>query len=101
MYRVIQECLTNAAKHAVASKVSVLVSTYFEEFGIARIVIRVQDDGQGLDANAIESRRFGLLGMRERVQAFNGDIKIESNLGSGTLITADMQVVMDDVKNDV
>jgi signal transduction histidine kinase len=39
--------------------------------------------------------------MRERVQAFNGDIKIESSLGSGTLITADMQVVMDDVKNDV
>jgi signal transduction histidine kinase len=101
VYRVIQECLTNAAKHAVASKVSVLVSTYFKESGIARIVIRVQDDGQGLDANAIESRRFGLLGMRERVQAFNGDIKIESNLGSGTLITADMQVVMDDVKNDM
>lgn len=101
VYRVIQECLTNAAKHAVASKVSVFVSTNVKESGIAQIMIRVQDDGQGLDANASESRRFGLLGMRERVQAFNGDIKIESNMGSGTLIIADMEVVIDDAKHDV
>jgi len=101
VYRVIQECLTNAAKHAVASKVSVFVSTNVKESGIAQIMIRVQDDGQGLDANVSESRRFGLLGMRERVQAFNGDIKIESNMGSGTLIIADMEVVIGDAKHDV
>ena len=51
--------------------------------------------------NVSESRRFGLLGMRERVQAFNGDIKIESDRGSGTLITANMKIEIGDEISDV
>jgi len=92
VYRVIQECLTNAAKHAGATSVSVTVSNLLVESNLARIEIKVQDDGKGLDVDLSESRRFGLLGMRERVQAFNGDIQIESDSGTGTLITADMTV---------
>jgi len=92
VYRVIQECLTNAAKHAGATIVSVTVSNLLVESNLARIEIKVQDDGKGLDVDLSESRRFGLLGMRERVQAFNGDIQIESDSGTGTLITADMTV---------
>ena len=101
VYRVIQECLTNAAKHALANHVSVAVSTGLIESNVAHILIRVQDDGQGLDVNVSESRRFGLLGMRERVQAFNGDIKIESDRGSGTLITANMKIEIGDEISDV
>ena len=92
VYRVIQECLTNAAKHAGASCVSITVSNLLVESNLARIEIKVQDDGKGLDVDLSESRRFGLLGMRERVQAFSGDIQIESDPGTGTLITADMTV---------
>jgi len=94
IYRVVQECLTNAAKHAAASSIKVSVVAEREASDLARILIRVQDDGLGLDVNLSESRRFGLLGMRERVQAFNGDIKIDSSRGSGTLITADMTVFL-------
>ena len=95
VYRVIQECLTNAAKHAGATRVSVTVSNLLVESNLARIEIKVQDNGKGLDVDLSESRRFGLLGMRERVQAFNGDIQIESDPGTGTLITADMTVKVD------
>jgi signal transduction histidine kinase len=94
IYRVVQECLTNAAKHAAASSIKVSVVAELEASDLARILIRVQDDGLGIDVNLSESRRFGLLGMRERVQAFNGDIKIDSSRGSGTLITADMTVFL-------
>ena len=94
IYRVVQECLTNAAKHAAASIIKVSVVAELEASDLARILIRVQDDGLGIDVNLSESRRFGLLGMRERVQAFNGDIKIDSSRGSGTLITADMTVFL-------
>jgi glucose-6-phosphate-specific signal transduction histidine kinase len=94
IYRVVQECLTNAAKHAAASIIKVSVVAEQEASDLARILIRVQDDGLGIDVNLSESRRFGLLGMRERVQAFNGDIKIDSSRGSGTLITADMTVFL-------
>jgi glucose-6-phosphate-specific signal transduction histidine kinase len=94
IYRVVQECLTNAAKHAAASIIKVSVVAEREASDLARILIRVQDDGLGIDVNLSESRRFGLLGMRERVQAFNGDIKIDSTRGSGTLITADMTVFL-------
>ncbi|MDA0238222.1 MAG: PAS domain S-box protein [Proteobacteria bacterium] len=95
VYRVIQECLTNAAKHAGANRISVTVSNLLVESNLARIVIKVQDDGKGLDVDISESRRFGLLGMRERVQAFNGDIQIESDSSAGTLITAYMMVKVD------
>ncbi len=99
VYRVIQECLTNAAKHAGASCVSITVSNLLVESNLARIEIKVQDDGKGLDVDLSESRRFGLLGMRERVQAFSGDIQIESDPGTGTLITADMTVKLDSDKD--
>ena len=85
-------CNIKAAAAASIIKVSVVAEQ--EASDLARILIRVQDDALGIDVNLSESRRFGLLGMRERVQAFNGDIKIDSSRGSGTLITADMTVFL-------
>ena len=78
---------------------SITVSNLLVESNLARIEIKVQDDGKGLDVDLSESRRFGLLGMRERVQAFSGDIQIESDPGTGTLITADMTVKLDSDKD--
>lgn len=81
VYRLVQEALTNVAKHARASVVRVAVS---EADG--QLSITVQDDGTGFDAETT-SRGFGLAGMQERVILAGGTLSVESN-NRGTLITA-------------
>jgi len=83
IYRVVQEALTNIAKHAGATKVSVLVNRLGTEAQVA-----VEDDGHGFDRGATESRRLGLAGMRERVEVVGGTLEIETTAGSGTTILA-------------
>jgi two-component system sensor histidine kinase UhpB len=86
LYRVIQESLTNTAKHAHARHAWVSLS---EESGTIRA--RVRDDGQGFDAPAVlrtpwQDRGLGLAGMQERVMLLDGSIKIESQPDQGTSI---------------
>jgi two-component system sensor histidine kinase UhpB len=86
LYRVIQESLTNTAKHAKARKAWVAVS---EEPG--RVTACIRDDGQGFDADAVlrgpwQDRGLGLAGMQERAMLLNGTVKIESQPGGGTII---------------
>jgi PAS domain S-box-containing protein len=89
VYRVLQEALTNVAKHAGARSVSVRLLR--EE---AAVELRVQDDGIGLDATGQElvaagdRRRLGLQGMRERAALLGGSVEVESEAGAGTTITA-------------
>ena len=81
VYRLVQEALTNVAKHAHANSVRVLVK---REGGL--ISIEVADDGQGFDtAGATDG--FGLAGMRERVTLAGGTLSIESG-ESGTTLSA-------------
>jgi signal transduction histidine kinase len=84
VYRVVQESLTNVAKHARAEKVSLRVSQREQE---GRIEIEIADDGVGFDPSET-SRGFGLVGMRERVEMAGGGIYVFSSLGGGTRITA-------------
>lgn len=82
VYRVCQEALTNAAKHAAASVVDIQLHRDGE--GISLEVI---DNGHGFDpaiANANES--FGLVGMRERAKSYGGWIEIDSAPGRGTTV---------------
>lgn len=79
VYRVVQEALNNAARHAEATKVRVVVR--MEEGGLR---ISVQDDGGGFDT--VRQRGLGLLGMSERVSNLNGRFEIQSSQGEGTLI---------------
>lgn len=88
VYRVVQECLTNAAKHAQASHVSVVVSLHKSEGDADTLEVRVTDNGKGLNTEISESRRFGFLGMRERVQAFGGEVKVQSAPDKGTQVIA-------------
>jgi signal transduction histidine kinase len=81
VYRVVQEALTNVAKHAGARAVSVNVRV--DE---GRVVAEVADDGRGFAAEGV-SGGFGLTGMRERVLMAGGDLTIHSSDG-GTTITA-------------
>ena len=83
VYRVVQESLTNAARHARAEHVQIEV---IEEDSEVHIAIR--DDGHGFDVDA-PSGGFGLTGMRERVTLAGGRLEIESS-SSGTAITASL-----------
>jgi signal transduction histidine kinase len=81
IYRVVQEALTNCARHARASNVLVAISGEHGNVGVV-----VQDDGVGFDATRRSQGGLGLLGMRERIQALNGNLDILSTPGSGTTI---------------
>jgi signal transduction histidine kinase len=82
VYRVLQEALTNVARHAGARSVSVRLVR--DE---ATVELRVQDDGIGL-AGALRTEGLGLRGMRERAALLGGSVDVESQLGAGTTITA-------------
>lgn len=86
IYRIVQECLTNVVKHAAATQVIISVAREADV-----IVITVRDNGQGLRQPDRESR-FGLLGMRERVQALDGEFSVQSEPGQGMCVTASVPV---------
>jgi len=89
-YRLVQECLTNILRHADASQVEIEVR---REGGV--IQLSVADNGRGLgDGNGSETTRFGLLGLRERVQALDGDFRLESRPGEGLRISATIPVAV-------
>lgn len=93
VYRVIQECLTNAVKHAEATRVNVALT--LQTGDPDRLEIRVSDDGKGMDSELADSQRFGIVGIRERVQAFGGDVHFESDPGAGTTIFASLPMHQD------
>jgi signal transduction histidine kinase len=86
VYRLVQEALTNVAKHARASRVRVAVG----ESGGGELCIEVQDDGAGFDPETTGDG-FGLSGMHERVSLAGGTLSVESGEG-GTLVTARLPV---------
>ncbi|MGH2741925.1 MAG: PAS domain-containing sensor histidine kinase, partial [Thermoleophilaceae bacterium] len=81
-YRIVQESLNNAARHAGASRVVVeLVRRN------GALEVRVRDDGSGFDPGGAGSG-FGLRGMRERVDLLDGRLEIRSDAGRGTQVAA-------------
>jgi signal transduction histidine kinase len=82
IFRLVQEALTNTARHAEAKSVEVNV-----EESDDRIRLMVVDDGRGFSAPAGQNH-FGLLGMRERVKALGGWLEVDSAPGAGTRIEA-------------
>ncbi len=84
MYRIVQEALTNIAKHADATRISVLVTRTSHS-----VVLVVEDDGSGFDPGG-PTDGLGLAGMRERVALVGGRLKVETSTDSGTTIAADI-----------
>jgi signal transduction histidine kinase len=82
VYRLVQEALTNVAKHARATRVDVSV---VEHDG--QVSVRVRDDGRGFDP-AERTAGFGLTGMRERAELAGGSLRVESTRGRGTVVSA-------------
>ncbi len=83
LYRVVQESLTNIAKYAQASHVSIRLHN---DKVSERLTLCVQDDGCGLNQNQ-HKRGLGLIGMRERAQALDGKWQLDSTPGKGVKIT--------------
>ncbi len=86
LYRIVQECLTNTAKHANANRVTI---TLKEE--TARVYARITDDGEGFDYEALlktpgQERGLGLAGMHERAVLLDGTLSIHSTSERGTII---------------
>ncbi len=83
LYRIVQESLTNIARHAHASTVSVLL-----EQSSDNIRVIVEDDGCGFNPQTVQSeaRHLGLYGMQERAELLGGALTIESTPGGGTSI---------------
>jgi signal transduction histidine kinase len=87
IYRLVQEALTNIAKHAKASSVRIAITKSFDGSDADTVTVLVRDDGAGMD---LHSRRpgLGILGMRERVDALGGRLEIESHAGKGFCLSA-------------
>ncbi len=83
IFRLVQECLTNIAKYAGAREVRLVLD---ERDG--RVHVSVSDDGKGFDVNARRGSASGLLGMRYRVEAAGGVMRVSSTPGSGTSVEA-------------
>jgi PAS domain S-box-containing protein len=94
LYRVVQEALTNVAKHARAQQVSVVVSRHN-----GYVTAVVEDDGVGFDPKSAGSDRLGLIGMYERVALVGGELDIESTPGAGTTTIARVPVVDSNGRN--
>lgn len=82
MYRIVQEALSNAAKHGNAKRA--VVEVHEDETDIR---VTVRDDGAGFDPSA-HTEGFGLLGMHERVELLDGSLRVDSSPGRGTTIRA-------------
>jgi PAS domain S-box-containing protein len=83
VFRIVQEALTNVARHGNASSVEVTVAR-----DGADLLVAVRDDGCGISAEAAHgSRSLGILGMRERAIASGGELAITAAPGGGTIVT--------------
>ncbi|HEY6737654.1 MAG TPA: sensor histidine kinase, partial [Actinopolymorphaceae bacterium] len=83
-YRIVQEAVTNVLRHARASRVEILV-TYTD----SAVVLDVVDDGQGF-ATSTTGARSGLVGMRERVTALDGEFEAGPRPGGGFAVHAEI-----------
>lgn len=87
VYRVVQEALTNCARHAQAKHICVSV-----ESGHESIALTVEDDGVGFETNGARMRGLGLLGAEERVKELHGTMKVISRPSQGTVVQCEIPV---------
>lgn len=88
LFRLVQEAVQNALKHADADEILVKVEMKNE-----LCTIIVKDDGRGFDMNQNMEKSFGILGMRERVELLNGTISIDSKPGAGTTVLIQVPIL--------
>ncbi len=86
LFRIVQEALTNVARHSGATEVRVQLRTEADSF-----ILEVKDNGTGIEKKkALSSKSLGLLGMRERVLMFGGLVTVTGAPGTGTKVTVEI-----------
>ena len=90
-FRVVQESITNALRHAQARRIQVRIARAGH-----RLAISIQDDGRGLDQalldDAAAGGHLGVVGMQERVRARGGQFRLSSSPGAGTVVAVEMDI---------
>jgi hypothetical protein len=82
VYRIIQEALTNVARHANATRVQISMQAQDHY-----LVLEIQDNGRGFDSTKERRKRsFGVVGMRERAQYLGGQLELACTPGEGTAV---------------
>ncbi|HEX5338224.1 MAG TPA: PAS domain-containing protein [Gallionella sp.] len=79
VFRIVQESLTNVARHAQADKVDIVLCRDGDDY-----LLKIRDNGKGFDNQSIKCDSFGLVGMRERALLLGGKVIINSKTGAGT-----------------
>jgi signal transduction histidine kinase/CRP-like cAMP-binding protein len=83
IFRIFQECMTNVSKHSQATNAKVILT---EKDTLIKLT--VSDNGIGInEENASDRNAFGILGIKERVHIFNGEMEIDSLPGKGTIVS--------------
>lgn len=85
LFRILQECMTNITRHSQAS----IVEVHYCERGRLG-TLEVSDNGIGFDPAKVGASSFGLVGIRERVVMFGGEMVVESAKGKGTRIQVEL-----------
>jgi len=86
LYRVVQEALHNVARHANATRVDITLHCL-----PASVLLRVTDNGVGFDTSTPQSG-LGLASMTERLMSVGGRLTVDSDLGRGTIVTAEVNL---------
>lgn len=89
VYRVIQESLTNIAKHAQATEVTVTLGAEGNQ-----VLLSIEDNGCGFDPNVVKPSSHGLTGMRYRVESEGGRVSVTTQPGRGTQLAVSLPSAM-------
>ena len=96
VFRIVQESITNAVRHAAASEISISVANQLDESNKSQLVISIADDGKGMEVLDFHSDvDFGLLGMRERAHSLDGTFELQTALGEGVTIVVTIPLGVD------
>lgn len=93
LYRVLQESLSNIARHAEADSVGLSL-----DMSPTAVTLVIADNGRGFDVSSVSSSSYGLTGMETRLSEVGGTLHVASTLSAGTIVTAEVKLQPTDTK---
>jgi NarL family two-component system sensor histidine kinase LiaS len=87
LYRILQEALSNVARHAEANHVKIEL-----DMTPGQVILSISDDGRGFDPETVSSHSLGLAGMKSRLAEVGGRLVVESSSGNGSKVIAQVKL---------